>query len=209
MDLFQLIADERRLLASLALTLTDAQLRTPSLVPTWSVHDTLAHLTSPLSISGWRFLVAVLSSGGFERGVDKIVRELAKQPASVLAARLRDQAENRFAPPGAGPRAPLTDLIVHGLDIRRPLGIPRELPEPLTRMALDFLTGEPSRAFGFTKKKWKAGLRFEATNLDWAAGEGAVLRGHSDDLLLAICGRRQALAGLQGEGVATLSARWG
>ena len=39
------------------------------------------------------------------------------------------KADSRFTPPGLGPQAPLTDVVVHGQDIRRPLGISRDIDQ--------------------------------------------------------------------------------
>ena len=44
-----------------------------------------------------------------------------------LADIQRARATSRFTPPGHGPTAPLTDLQIHGQDIRRPLGLTRDL----------------------------------------------------------------------------------
>ncbi len=72
-------------------------------------------------------------------------------------------------------------------------------------MSLDFLVG--GRAVGFVPKSRPAGLRFEATDLDWAWGSGPAVRGTAEALMLALTGRRVALDELQGDGVATLRSR--
>ncbi|MDI5943979.1 hypothetical protein QLR68_38795, partial [Micromonospora sp. DH15] len=69
-----------------------------------------------------------------------------------------------------------------------------------------FLTG--GRAVGFVDRRRVAGLRFEATDLDWAAGEGPVVRGTGEALLLTLTGRRVALPELDGDGAAVLAGRW-
>jgi hypothetical protein len=52
-----------------------------------------------------------------------------------------------------------------------------------------------------------AGLRLEASDLDWAWGSGPVVRGPSEALLMAMLGRGQATADLDGDGLATFAAR--
>jgi hypothetical protein len=50
-------------------------------------------------------------------------------------------------------------------------------------------------------------LRFEATDIDWSWGHGPVVRGPGEALLMAMLGRKQAVLGLTGEGMATFSSR--
>ena len=52
-----------------------------------------------------------------------------------------------------------------------------------------------------------AGLRFEATDLDWTAGSGPTVRGTAEALMLALTGRPVVLAELAGDGVAALRRR--
>ena len=208
MEIFASIADERRTMADLLSSLTDEQLQTPSLCPPWTVHEVGAHVVVPLQATRWDFLAAFAACrGNFDRTIERMTARWAVLRIGELVNILRSKADHRFAPPGAGPVAPLTDLIVHGLDVRRPLGIPRRIPEDRTRAALDFLVGK--RALGFVKSSWLPGLRLEATALDWAHGSGALVRGQSDLLLLALTGRRAVLDDLDGDGVAILRQRFG
>ena len=50
---------------------------------------------------------------------------------------------------------------------------------------------------------------FDADDIDWSQGRGPVVRGSAEALLLAVTGRRAALADLGGEGVPTLRDRLG
>jgi uncharacterized protein (TIGR03083 family) len=206
MTVFEMIADERRGLADLVESLGEEQLRTPSWVPTRTVRDVAAHLIMAFDLSPLRFLWKLLVFRDFDRLADDVTWELAKKPAREIAAILRRNAENRFHPPGMGFEAPLTDLLVHGLDIRRPLGIVREIPRDRTAVALSFLFTTPAR--GFVKKPWREGLRFEATDCIGAWGSGPLIRGPSDELMLAVIGRVKALEGLEGDGVPILRARF-
>jgi uncharacterized protein (TIGR03083 family) len=129
----------------------------------------------------------------------------AERPAADLARGLRDNADNPFKPPIVGYPGQLTDLQVHGQDMRRPLGLPHGLRLERLRVSLDFLLG--GRAIGFTPKRRVAGLRFEATDLDWSAGAGPVVAGPAEALMLAMTGRQVALSELDGPGVPTLRNR--
>ncbi len=206
MDIFGEIADERRRMADLLSQLTVEQLRTPSLCRGWSVQDVAAHLVVPLEVSTTKFALAILRAGGsFDRANTRLAHEHGKRPVGDLIQVLRREAGSRFTPPGAGPEAPLTDLLVHGLDIRRPLQLDRELPAACVRTSLGFLTTRAGR--GLTPKGALDGLRLVAEDIGWAHGDGPAVCGSAEALLLAMTGRRVALDQLAGDGSATLRAR--
>jgi uncharacterized protein (TIGR03083 family) len=205
-DTFAEIADERRGLADLLAGLTPEQQTAQSLCGDWSVRDVVGHLVVPLEVSAPRFLLAILAGrGNFDRANTRLAREQARRPFDDLIDVLRRKADSRFTPPGSGPEAPLTDLLIHGLDIRWPLGLARSIPDERLRTSLTFLTATPAR--GFVAKGALGGLRFEATDLDWAHGSGPAVRGDAETLLLAVTGRAPALARLDGDGLATLRGR--
>ncbi|MHA6779387.1 hypothetical protein ACVGOW_00065 [Pseudonocardia saturnea] len=66
----------------------------------------------------------------------------------------------------------LTDGAIHHQDIRRPLGPPRTIP-PERRTVLDLARTAPT--IGASKRV--RGLTLTATDLDWTAGSGPVVRG--------------------------------
>jgi hypothetical protein len=94
--------------------------------------------------------------------------------------------------------------MVHGEDIRRPLGVRGEhSPEHVVALADKYKkTGAPLRA-----KKRLEGLKLQATDVDWASGDGPEVRGPCMSLILAMVGRESALADCEGDGVDTLRAR--
>ena len=205
-DTFAAIADERRSLAEQVSGLTDGQQATPSLCSEWSVRDVVAHLVVPLEVSTPRFLLAMLACrGNFDRTNVRLARDQARRPFGEITEVLRRKAGSRFTPPGAGPEAPLTDLVVHGLDIRWPLGLPRTVPEERLRTSLTYLTDAP--VGGVVATGTLDGLRFEADDIDWAHGSGPTVSGSAEALLLAITGRPTALDHLSGDGVPTLRSR--
>ncbi|WP_432487288.1 maleylpyruvate isomerase family mycothiol-dependent enzyme [Kineococcus sp. SYSU DK018] len=205
MDVFEEIADERRALAEQASHLTPQQQSARSLCRAWSVHDVLAHLVMPLEVSTPRLVLAVLAAGGkFDRANERVTQRLAQRPFAELVQVLARKAGSRFTPPGAGPEAPLVDVLVHGLDIRWPLGLHRAVPEPRLRKALTFLMTAPA---GLVPEGALTGLRFEADDIDFAHGSGPVVSGTAQVLLLASTGRGVVLDSLTGEGVPTLRRR--
>ena len=206
MDIFTEIADERRGLADLLSELTDEQLAARSLCREWSVREVAGHLVVPLEVSTRRFALTILMCrGSFDRANVRLAREQARRPVEELIGVLRDKATSRFTPPGSGPEAPLTDLLVHGSDIRWPLGLTRDVPAERAQKALTHLTG--GRARGPVAPGTLDGLRFEADDLAWAHGAGPLVRGPAEALLLGITGRAVALGLLSGDGVPALRAR--
>ena len=123
-----------------------------------------------------------------------------------LADDLRKNAEHRFSPPGFGPEAPLTDLVVHGQDIRRPLGLAHHVPDDHARVALDLLV-TPKAARGFTKKGLLTGLRLEVDELGWSYGAGALVTGRAEPIMLTLTGRTVPLEELTGPGLDELRRR--
>jgi len=205
-DTFAEIADERRGLAALLSGLTPEQQATQSLCSEWTVHDVAAHLVVPLEVSTPKFVLAMLACrGNFDRANVRLTREQARRPFGEITEVLRQKAASRFTPPGSGPEAPLTDLLVHGLDIRWPLGLPRDIPEERLHKSLTYLTGAP--VGGVVSKGTLGGLRLEASDIGWAHGSGPTVSGNAEALMLAITGRTTALGHLSGDGVSTLTGR--
>jgi uncharacterized protein (TIGR03083 family) len=205
-DTFEEIADERRGLADLLSDLTVEQRAVPSLCSGWSVRVVAGHLVVPLEVSLPRFALAMLRSrGSFDRANDRLARRHAERPFGEIVTVLRRRADSRFTPPGAGPEVPLTDLLVHGLDIRWPLGLARQIPEERLQKSLTFLTSASAR--GFVAEGTLRGLRIEAADTDWSHGTGPTVLGDAEALLLGLTGRTSALGHLRGDGAPTLRDR--
>lgn len=206
MDVLPAIADERRRIADLIEHLAPAQLDTPSLCGDWTVGQVAGHLLTATEKPATPLLGLLVSSGfNIHKANSRLAIRTAQRPAAELAQGLRDNADNPFRPPIVGHLGQLTDLQVHGQDMRRPLGLPHGLKLERLRLSLNFLVG--GRAVGFTPRRRIAGLRFEATDLDWTWGEGPVLSGPAEALMLAMTGRTVALAELDGPGVPILRNR--
>jgi uncharacterized protein (TIGR03083 family) len=201
-----MIADERRRVAELVDSLDPDQLRTRSLCDAWSVKEVVGHLVAAVAAPKSSALKLLVRSGfNIHEANARLATQMATRPAGELAATLRAHAENTFRPPVVGYPGQLTDLQVHGQDIRRPLGLTHEFRQDRLRVSLDFLVG--GRAVGFVPKHRPAGLRFEATDLDWAWGSGPLVSGTAEAVMLALTGRRVVLAELDGDGVAELHGR--
>jgi uncharacterized protein (TIGR03083 family) len=201
------IAAERRTLADLAEGLTPEQLATPSLCAGWTVRDVIAHLTLNLTFSPRQSAGALIRSGFRpNRFIQLLTADAAERTDAELVALLRDRADAQWGPPGFGPLAPLTDLLVHGVDLRRPLGIAHAPDPDALRTSLDFVVS-PKAGLGFTQRKHQRALRHEAGDVDWAHGDGPLVRGPAQSLLAVLCNRPAPLEDLTGDGVDLLRSR--
>ena len=205
-EIFRLTADNRRLAAEMLAGLSPQQWEQPSLCAGWRVRDVAGHLLLPLQITFPRLLLEVIRRGSFDRASDVLSRRMAQWPIDKIVSTLRGRADRRVAPPGPGALGQLTDSCVHLRDAARPLGLATSPPLTTWRVVLDFLLS-PRARMGFVERGRLDGLRFEATDGDWSQGTGALVRGGSEALAMAICGRPVAMAELTGDGVAVLRER--
>jgi uncharacterized protein (TIGR03083 family) len=204
--IFAASARNRLAMADLLETLTPEQLSQPSLCGDWDVQTVGAHLASAITTNTGVFLVEVLRQrGNFDKANAATAHKEARNGIAATIAKIRRNAESRFVPPITGPRAPLTDVMVHTGDIARSLDLPHTAPDDHVRTALEFLT--TGRPIAFVRRGWLTGLRVVADDLEFSYGSGAELRGRGVDLMMALCGRGQALPDLTGDGVAILAAR--
>ncbi|MBJ7451261.1 MAG: maleylpyruvate isomerase family mycothiol-dependent enzyme, partial [Blastococcus sp.] len=175
-----------------------------SLCEGWTVHDVAAHLVDTARTTRLGF-VAGLARARFDfhrqnaRGVQ---RRRGASPQETLE-RLRRVASRRSTPP-APLDSRLVEQVVHGEDIRRPLGITHSYPQEAVLRSLR-LQARTSEAFGGAREL-VSGVRLTATDADVAIGEGPDVTGPALSLLLAVSGRRVALADLDGPGLPALAA---
>ncbi|OHU63315.1 maleylpyruvate isomerase family mycothiol-dependent enzyme [Mycobacteroides chelonae] len=204
-QVYAAIAAERRELADALAGLTDNQWATPSLCGAWTVRGVAAHLIAPLINSPAKFIPAILKAkGSFDKASVAVTADVIERHGAELPRLLREQAENRFAPPVLGPKAQLADTVIHGQDIRRPLGISRSFDPERQRTILTFLTSFGAQRAFTPRDRRRDGLRWEATDLAWSSGQGKVVRGTAEAIMLVLSGRPVALAEVTGDGVAQL-----
>ncbi|MBX8688516.1 maleylpyruvate isomerase family mycothiol-dependent enzyme [Mycobacterium sp. 20091114027_K0903767] len=202
---FAAVADGRRSIADLVDGLDADQLATPSLCAGWDVKTVAAHLVSDFTDGFWGFLASGLRHGGIDRGIDALARRRAQAPAAEIAEMLRRRADYRLSPPVTGPVSGLTDVLVHGADMRIPLGLPhRPDPQQVARV-LDFLTGRTQ--LGFFPHRRLRGIALHDTDTGRAWGEGQAITGPGVALMLAVCGRTVGFEHLSGDGLSVLASR--
>ncbi len=206
MRVYDMIVDERRYLADLLSTLTPGQLRAPSLCQGWTVHDVAAHLITFLKFGQLKIYTGIIVTAA---DLDRVNRWLTQRAAAKsdheIIEVLRRRAGARTTVPRSGYDPVLADLVLHDLDIRVPLGIPREPSEQRLSVTFHHLTSRASPGFAMGSRL--DGLRFAATDTGWRAGAGALVSGPAETLLLGIGGRVAVLDGLAGDGVSVLRQR--
>jgi uncharacterized protein (TIGR03083 family) len=104
-----------------------------------------------------------------------------------------------------GPLSGLTDVFVHGADMRIPLGIPHQPNPAHVARVLDFLTS-PTQ-LGFFPHRRLRGIALHDTDTGRSWGDGAAIDGSGAALMLAICGRTVAFDKLDGPGLRLLQSR--
>ncbi|MGI5498940.1 maleylpyruvate isomerase family mycothiol-dependent enzyme [Lentzea sp. CA-135723] len=202
-----LVHAERAALAADLAGLTDDQWATTSLCSELTVREVLAHLTAGAVLSFPRWFLGVLRARfDFDRQVvDRLREQLGDSPAETLA---RFQAAvNRSTTPlgfrGSAVGA-LAEQVVHGEDIRRPLGIRRvPPPEVLVAVAEHYASSDVV----VLAKGRIGGLRLVATDTGFATGQGSEVRGPTLALVMAMTGRGACCDELAGDGVDELRSR--
>ena len=198
------IHQERAALVDDLSGLSETQWRTPSLCAEWTVHELLGHMVATAEMTKLGFFGHLAGAGfKFEKMAAKdVAAKSAGGPEATLAA-MRAVQNASTSPPGPVDSW-LGETIIHGEDIRRPLGIKHDYPTEAVVRTLDFYKG--SNLIVGAKKRI-AGLTLRATDADWSTGSGPEVTGPALSLLLAMTGRSASLDDLSGEGVATLTER--
>jgi uncharacterized protein (TIGR03083 family) len=202
-DVWALVHAERAALVADLERLDDDQWDRPSLCDGWTVHDVAAHLVDTWRTTRVSF-VAGLAWARFDfdrqnaRGVE---RWRGATPEQTLQ-RLRAAATRRSTPPGPLDSR-LVEEVVHGEDVRRPLGLRRGYEREAVERALRLQLRTPA-FFGGAKELLRR-CRVVAEDADVAVGDGPEVRGSSLSLLLAVTGR--PAPDLAGPGVSVLTQR--
>ncbi|WP_420037568.1 maleylpyruvate isomerase family mycothiol-dependent enzyme [Streptomyces sp. cg28] len=204
MDVWSMVHEERAALLDDLERLDGDQWEAPSLCAQWTVHDVVAHMVDTARTTRLGFLAGLARARfDFDRQNTRgVARERGASPQETLE-RLRQVASRRSTPP-APLDSRLVEEIVHGEDIRRPLGISRSYSEEAVVRSLR-LQARTSAFFGGAKDL-VAHIRLTATDADASIGEGQQVSGPALSLLLAVSRRRVALDDLGGPGVAVLAA---
>ena len=199
-----LIHAERAALSADLAELPGQRWATQSLCEQFTVREVLAHLTAGASLSPVRWMAGVIRCRfDFDRQVAmRLAEQMGATPAQTLGR--FDRVITSTTKPPLPVVAMLGETIVHGEDIRRPLGIEREYPVgTLTTVAGYY---QDSDLPALTRKRAR-GLRLTATDGPFAAGAGPRVSGTTLALVMAMAGRASYCDELDGDGVAILHER--
>ncbi len=201
---WEMIHSERKALAETLGRLTPEQWAAPSLCAGWPVRLAAAHVLAGAEQTVPHFLTNMAANGfRFNTMMDRDAHRLGALATGEIVERLRARTTTVNHPP-APVMAMLGEVVVHGEDIRRPLGLRGEAAADATLACLEMYKGA---SFPVGTKKRISGLRLIATDVDWSHGAGPEVSGPALPLLLAMTGRLAAVDALSGDGVAILSAR--
>ncbi|MCW2860095.1 MAG: hypothetical protein JWP48_1803 [Actinoallomurus sp.] len=206
MDLMPLARDERKDFAAFLATLSPRQWEAPTLCARWRVREVVAHVISYEKLGG-RGLAGRFAKGWFlPNRVNAVgLAEYNTRSPEELLALLKDHEEPRGLTAAFGGMIALVDGVIHQQDIRRPLGMPRDIP---AERLLPTLNG--AKTAPLIGAFWRVrGLRLSATDLDWSTGNGPEVEGRAEALLMAMAGRRGIVDELSGPGRQKLADRIG
>ena len=196
---------ERRDLREFLAELTPDQWQQDSLCVGWSVRDVVAHLV------GWDDLILYRSRREHLDALLRFSALYAMSLARMTSLNRRIQSRTRGIAPGdllrrfgaddspelkwlfdgTNPCAHLAEYVIHDQDIRLALGTPRQVPAQHLVGALHGVTMLPgvrwSAWWQLRRRRW------EATDVDWRAGRGAVVSARADAILMTLAGRPGAL----------------
>ncbi|MFP5069934.1 maleylpyruvate isomerase family mycothiol-dependent enzyme [Pseudonocardia nantongensis] len=202
----EMARQERSELADFLGTLPLEAWEQPSLCAGWRVRDVVAHIVSyqdldRAGMAGRLLRARFRPSRLNEVGVEGFSTREPAELVGLLRARLEPHGVTATRGGGVG----LVDGLVHHQDIRRPLGLAREVPVERLAYALPFArTAPPLRGFWHGR-----GVRLVATDVDWSAGRGPEARGPAEAVLMTLAGRRGVARELSGPGRDVLVRRLG
>jgi uncharacterized protein (TIGR03083 family) len=201
---WKLIHAERVQLADSLETLSPTQWAADSWCTTWTVQDTAGHVLAAAEQTPLNFYKELAAAGfKFDVFTTRGATRLAKLGPEEIVRRLRARTTTTNHPP-APIIAMLGEIVVHGDDIRRPLGlVHRPSEEALTAVADNWKNSN----LLIGAKRRIAGLKLRATDAAWSHGDGPEVAGPLQSLILAMTGRKGALGDLSGEGVGVLTSR--
>ena len=119
-----MIHAERKALAATIEELTTEQWDSPSLCGGWTVGFLAAHVLAGAEQTPGRFLGGMVTTGfRFNALMERDARSRAQLSRQQIVDRLRQRTATTNHPP-APVMAMLGEVVVHGEDIRRPVGLP-------------------------------------------------------------------------------------
>jgi uncharacterized protein (TIGR03083 family) len=195
---------ERHSLLLLLETLTESEWNEPSLCAGWRVRDVVGHMVSETTMTLPKVVKRMVKSGfRINRFLAADARERGCRSIPDLVEDFRIAMPTRTHLRGLSSLSMLEDIIIHSLDIRRPLRRAHAVPESrMSSVATDLWASR-----FFPGHKLFRDLRVVAIDSDWSAGDGPVVAGPIESLVLVMSGRLSDLGKLKGEAIARVQDR--
>ncbi len=203
-ELWDLIHPERDAFAADLAGISDDQWNAPSLCTDWTVRQVVAHMTGAAMSTPVSFFLRFAGSGfSFPKFADKQIGQYLGSSPEETRDGFRAAAHRTTSPPGPGD-AWIGEAVIHAEDVRRPLGIHHKYNMVALRRIGDMYVKSNALIGAKTRVQ---GVRLEATDTDWSAGDGPTARGSMLALVMSMTGRKVFLDELSGEGVEVLRSR--
>jgi uncharacterized protein (TIGR03083 family) len=203
-EVWQYIGSERSAMADTWESLTPEQWRTSSWCQGWTVQKVADHVLAAAEQTPPNFFKEFASARfKFNVFADRGADRLSTLAPADLVRRLRARTTTTNHPPGPV-TAMLGEIVVHGDDMRRPLGLSHATPEAALVTVAD--AWKKTNILVGSKRRIE-GLRLKATDAAWTHGDGPEVDGPLQSLVLVMTGRGQAIGDLSGAGVSILASR--
>jgi len=203
-ELWDAIHAERRALVETWQGFTAEQWAAPSWCEGWTIQQVAGHVVAAAEQTIGGFYLQFAAAGfNFTRYAARGADTIGAAGPEALIERLAARTTTTNHPP-APVLAMLGEVVVHGEDQRRPLGLTHVVdPETLVTLA----EGWKSSNLLIGVKRRITGLRLESTDTPWSTGSGPLITGPLQSLVLAMTGRRAAQVDLEGPGLEILATR--
>jgi uncharacterized protein (TIGR03083 family) len=194
----ELVAEAQTHLVALVEALDEADWAEPSWCDGWTVADVIVHTAAHLH--GQQRNRRLLEAAR-KQTHDKTIEWLASDPTTPRVPVRSFRRVDKLVQLG--------EILVHRHDISGALDLPDEASPIAVVQVLSFGTGRVGNVALTQMRRRARGLRLVATDVAWATGSGAEVRGSGIALVMATSGRPLALRSLSGPGLPTLSQRVG
>lgn len=203
-QLWSHIHEERARVLGVLEDLEPHQWQAASRCTEWTVEDVVAHLSAAANTGTWAWIRSILRArfNADRHNQRLLTRYRGANPQETLEIYRRSVA-NTIAPTKDLP-AYLGEVIVHGQDIARPLELSLA-PDPAA--VLEVAQFYVAKDFAVNSSRLVRGLRVEADDAEFRAGDGPSVRGSLLELVLAMAGRSEDMRALSGDGVVELRRR--
>jgi uncharacterized protein (TIGR03083 family) len=128
-DVWSDVHQERHALLELLEALTVEEWNTPSLCTEWRVRDVVGHMVSETSMTVPKVAWGIARSGfRINRYIAVSAQRQGETPITDLLENFRNIVLSRAHLPGLSSFSMLADIVIHQMDIRRPLERVRSIP---------------------------------------------------------------------------------